>query len=350
MLIHFVDLLRQCWNDFIPILFDKKKKCQYNKSMFGFYDSYFLLFGLKITYYGLIIAIGIGLGIFLACVNAKARKFKSDDILIAACYIVPIAIICARIYYVLFDGQKQSFVEIFKIWDGGISIMGAVLGGALGLGLYCVIHKKNFFDLADVVVPSVILGQALGRIGCYFAGCCRGIVVTDPRFTKFPLAVFEGGSWHLATFFYESWWNILVFIALMLLLRVFRMRQRGSVAAAYLVFYGIGRAWIETLRGDSLMIGSMKVSFLVSILMIVAGLAMFITFFVLDRKRGLKLFSMKEPVVSSGEIIVERPVEGKTKKTQKVKTTQKDSTPSKDETKLEIKESEADINEEKKED
>lgn len=292
--------------------------------MFGFYSSYFLFFGLKITYYGLIIAVGIGLGIFLACINAKARKFKSDDILIAACYIVPIAIICARIYYVLFDGHVQSFVEILKIWDGGISIMGAVLGGALGLGLYCLIHKKNFFDIADVVVPSVILGQAIGRIGCYFAGCCRGIVVTDPRFTKFPLAVFEGGAWRLATFFYECWWNILVFVALMLLLRLFRMKQRGSVAAGYLVLYGIGRAWIETLRGDSLMIGSVKVSFLVSLFMIVAGVVIFIFYFVRARKKGEKLFAKKGEVEEiappkSGEIVTVLPENSVAKKSKKKK-------------------------------
>lgn len=274
--------------------------------MFGFYDSYFLFFGLRVTYYGLIIAFAIGLGVFLACKNAKLRGLKSDDVLIAACYIVPIAIVCARIYYVIFDERVQNFAEIFKIWDGGISIMGAVIGGAIGVALYCLIHKKNFLDVGDIVVPSLILGQALGRIGCYFAGCCYGIEVTNPKCMWFPLSTYVHGAWHLSTFFYESIWNLITFVVLMLLLRKFKLKQRGCISAWYLIIYGVGRAWIEALRGDSLMLGSIKVSILVSIFMVIAGIAILIFYFVRDKKTKSKV-----PIANNGDVIVEVPKESK---------------------------------------
>lgn len=249
--------------------------------MFGFFESHFLFFGIKITYYGLLIACAMALGVFIACKNAKWRGLRSDDLIVAACYILPIAIIGARAYYCIFSPESYSFLEFFRIWDGGLAVYGSIIGGAIGLLLYCLIHKKNFFDVADITVPSIILGQAIGRIGCYFSHCCYGIEVTDPGLTWFPLSVFmSDGKWHLATFFYESIWNLLGFIVLMLLIRVFKIRQRGAISASYLIIYGIGRAWIEGLRGDSLYIGAIKVSQLLSIILIVVGLGILIFYFI----------------------------------------------------------------------
>lgn len=248
--------------------------------MFGFFDDHFLLFGLEITYYGFIIACAMGLGVFLACKNAKTRGLKSDDIIIVACYVLPLAIIGARTYFCIFDDRSYTFLEFWRIWDGGLAVYGSVIGGAIGVALYCLIHKKHFLDVGDVIVPSLLLGQAIGRIGCYFAGCCYGIEVTNPKLQWFPLSVIIDGHWHLSTFFYESLWNLLGFIVLMLLLRVFKLRQRGAVSAWYLIIYGVGRAWIEGLRGDSLYIGSIKVSQLVSILLICVGIGILVFYFV----------------------------------------------------------------------
>lgn len=249
--------------------------------MFGFFESHFLFFGLQITYYGFLIACAMALGVFLACKNAKMRGLKSDDLIIAACYVLPLGIIGARAYYCIFSPESYSFLEFFRIWDGGLAVYGSIIGGAIGLLLYCLIHKKNFFDVADITVPSIILGQAIGRIGCYFSHCCYGIEVTDPNLTWFPLSVLmSDGKWHLATFFYESIWNLLGFVVLMLLLRVFKLRQRGSISASYLIIYGIGRAWIEGLRGDSLYIGSIKVSQLLSIILIIVGLGILVFYFI----------------------------------------------------------------------
>ena len=187
--------------------------------LFGFTSHSFFIFGLEITYYGFIIAIGMALGVLLACKNAKLRGLTSDDFVIAACYVLPLAIIGARLYYVIFSGQSYTFTEVFRIWDGGMAIYGGVIGGAIGVTLFCLIHKKNFLDVADVVAPSLILGQAIGRIGCYFAGCCYGIEVTNENLMWFPLSTQINGVWHLSTFFYESLWDLAVFVILLVLLR-----------------------------------------------------------------------------------------------------------------------------------
>lgn len=298
--------------------------------MFGFYSSYFKFFGLTIYYYGLIIAVAIGLGIFLACKNAKMRGMKSDDILIAVCYIVPIAIIGARIYYIIGAPDKfRDFVSMLKIWDGGIAILGAVIGGAIGVAIYCLIHKKNFLDVGDVVVPSLILGQALGRIGCYFSGCCYGIEVTNPKHMWFPFATIIGSKWHYSTFFYESIWNFIVFAVLMLLLRKFKLKQRGSISAFYLILYGFGRALIETIRGDSLMWGAIKASQLVSILMIFIGLAILIFFFVWNKchpESKLKVEALYTKTQTTGKITIEKPREKSQKRKRKKQKTKKEQT------------------------
>lgn len=263
--------------------------------MFGFTEHSLFLFGLEITYYGLIIAIGMALGVFVACKNAKFRGLVADDFILAACYVLPLAIIGARLYYVTFSGETYSFGEIFRIWDGGMAIYGGVIGGAIGVALFCLIHKKNFLDVADVVAPSLILGQAIGRIGCYFAGCCYGIEVTNESLMWFPLSTQINGVWHLSTFFYESLWNLLAFVILLILLRKNKYKFRGSSIAMYFILYGIGRAWIEALRGDSLYIGAIKVSQLLSILLIIGGLLLIFINFLLVKKGKTKSVSELEP-------------------------------------------------------
>lgn len=255
--------------------------------MFGFFDTYLKFFGLEISYYGLIIAIGMGLAIWLACVNAKKRGLTGNDIFVVACYIIPLALIGAKVYYVIFSGEYSSFAEVFTDFQRGWAIYGGVIGGAAAIGLYCLIHKKNFFDVADIAVVSLILGQAVGRIGCYFGRCCYGIEVTDPSLQWFPLSVQIDGVWHLATMFYESLWNFATFAVLMILLyKVKFFKQRGSVGGMYLILYGIGRAWIEALRGDSLYIGSIKVSQLLSILLIAAGIALILGYYFYNKKKA----------------------------------------------------------------
>lgn len=257
----------------------------------------FYIGSIYVSFYGILMALGMALGVLVACFNAKKRGLKSNDILLLACYVLPLAVIGARIYYVLFSlDQFTSFVQVLKIWEGGLAIYGGVIGGAVGVGLFCFIHKKNFFDVADIAACSLILGQAIGRIGCFFAGCCYGIEVTDPSLMKYPIATEINGVWHYSTFFYESFWDFIVFAVLMITLYLGKhIKERGVIMSMYFILYGIGRAIIETFRGDSLYIGSIKVSQLLSILLIAAGVAIISIIYLYKYwlKRPIKLFEMR---------------------------------------------------------
>ena len=243
----------------------------------------FSIFGLEIKFYGLLIALGMVLGVFVACKLAKYRNLKSDDIILLALYVLPLAVIGARLYYVIFSEHSYTFLEIFEIWNGGMAIYGGVIGGAIGVVLYCVIHKKNFIDVADIAVVALILGQGIGRIGCYFAGCCYGIEVTDPAFMWFPLSTQINGVWQLSTFFYESICDFIIFFVFLWCFRK-KVRTRGVMLSLYLISYGAVRCIIETFRGDSLYIGTMKVSQLLSLILMVVGIILLLVIYTKKRK------------------------------------------------------------------
>lgn len=265
--------------------------------MFGVIDGFYIG-NLSIKFYGIFMALAMAIGVFVACKNARFRGLKSDDILILALYALPLAIIGARIYYVIFNPEPfKSFVDVLKVWDGGLAVYGGIIGGAIALTLYCLIHKKNFFDVADVAVPALVLGQAIGRIGCFFGGCCYGIEVTNPALCWYPLATEIAGKWHYATFFYESFACFIIFIILMLMLRKWKIRDRGVLMFSYLGMYGITRCIIETFRGDSLYLGPIKVSQLLSGILILLSLIYLITFYILKKKNKLSPMLSKVPEI-----------------------------------------------------
>ena len=247
----------------------------------------FSFLGLNINFYGLIIAIGMIIAIMVVCKICKFRNLKPDDIYIIALYVLPLSIIGARLYFVAFSEHSFTFWEVFKIWEGGMAIYGGVIGGAVGIVIYCLIHKKNFIDVADVAVVGLILGQAIGRIGCYFGGCCYGIEVTNEAFMWFPIATQIDGVWHYSTFFYESFCNFIIFGVFIYLIR--KIKTRGVMMSLYFICYGTVRCVIETFRGDSLYIGPIKVSQLLSGLLILAGIILLIVIYTIKYKRKDKI-------------------------------------------------------------
>jgi len=248
----------------------------------------FTLFGMEIKIYGITSALSYLLGIIIACLIAKRRKLKSDDILTLACYVIPFAVIGARLYFVIFNAnQFDSFGDIFNLRQGGLAFYGGLIGGAIAVLIYCLIHKKNFLAILDIVAPAMILSQALGRWGNFFNQEAYGYPVTNPNLQWFPFAVnidhclqadctCAGSGWHLATFFYESLWNTLSFCVLMLLLYKANFKRNGMVACYYLVLYGTGRMIIEGLRTDSLYLGPLRVSQLLSAIFVILGLTIII--------------------------------------------------------------------------
>ena len=251
----------------------------------------FELFGHQINYYGLISAISYLVGIVMSCFLAKKRGLKIDDIVTLACYVIPLAIIGARLGYVLFKLENYTNIwDIIKIWEGGLMFYGGLIGGAIAVALYCIIHKKNFLAIIDIIAPSMILAQAIGRWGNFFNQEAYGYQVTDPNLQWFPFAVYIENikEWHLATFFYESMWNLFTFAVLFFSINRKNnkiLKTNGIIAAQYLVLYGIGRLFIEGLRTDSLFLGTLRVSQLISGLFIILGTAMIVYFIVKNRKK-----------------------------------------------------------------
>lgn len=214
---------------------------------------------------------GVGLGVWLCGTQEKRLGLPKDTAVDFALWAVPAAIIGARVYYVVFqwDMYKNDFARVFRIWEGGIAIYGAVIGGALAALVYAKVKKVPFGSLADMVAPALILGQAIGRWGNFVNQEAYGEAITNPALQFFPIAVYSDGAWHMATFFYESVWNLLGFLVLWLNRN--RMPRRGDLFLLYLCWYGAGRAVIEGLRTDSLMWGPVRVSQALSALLVIAA-------------------------------------------------------------------------------
>ena len=217
------------------------------------------LFGV-VSIYGLLIAWAILLAVFLCQREAQRKGLPEDTGLDMALWAVPPAVLCARLYYVIFrwDIYAKNPVTALYFWQGGLAIYGAVIGGFLGLAMLSRRRRLPLLRLLDIAAPTVILGQAIGRWGNFFNGEAYGAPVTNPAWQFFPAAVYADGGWHMATFFYESCWNLAGFALLWLLRK--KWRRDGDVFFRYLAWYGAGRAVIEGLRADSLMLGPVRVS------------------------------------------------------------------------------------------
>lgn len=244
----------------------------------------FSLFGLEIKWYGLIMAFAMVCGLLNAFWICKIKNYNKNmpiDLVIAA---IPCALVGARLYYCIFHGVN-SFVEIFEVWKGGMAIYGGVIGGFLGICLCCLIKKYPLAQACDVAAPCLILGQCIGRIGCYFAGCCYGIEVVNQAHQWFPFSVQIDGVWHYSTFFFESFFNLIGYIVLMIVMK--KTKPYGITTASYLMFYGVVRSILEGFRGDSLYLFNtgIRVSQALSIVLVAVGLALLITIIVLDRKK-----------------------------------------------------------------
>ncbi|MEG1581870.1 MAG: prolipoprotein diacylglyceryl transferase [Clostridia bacterium] len=259
---------------------------EYNKSMNSFLANRiaFSIGNFDVYYYGLIITSAIILAFGLAFLFCKKRGFNKDfpfDLLLA---VVPLGIVGARLFYIAFD-SSLTIADFFLFREGGMSILGSLIGGAIGLCILCLYRKKNFFDIADVLVPLVLMCQAIGRWGNFFNEEVYGALITDPAMQWFPLAVNIGGEFYQALFFYEFVLNTIGTILLIVLL--YKVKQRGIVLGAYLVWYGTVRFSLETLRQPEYILkwGTIPASQLFSGIMIVIGIALLVTFIIIAVKK-----------------------------------------------------------------
>lgn len=231
-----------------------------------------------IRWYGILIVVGIFAGMFLAYYNSKKLDLDFEKILDGFLVSFPCAVIGARAYYVFFewDNFKSNLLSIFNLRTGGLAIHGGLIGGFLGAVIYCRVKKIKIMKYLDVTAPSLILAQAIGRWGNFMNGEAHGDVVTYDFISRFPAFIQKGmyidGQYYNPTFLYESFWNLIVFAILMIILYKKKKNENGIVIANYAVLYSAGRLFIEQLRTDSLMIGNIRVAQFISIVGIVIGI------------------------------------------------------------------------------
>ena len=226
----------------------------------------FSIGALNFNFYGIIIALGLILAVIYGWKRSKQFGIKGDDITDGVLWIVPFAIICARLYYCIFAWKEKGYAEnpisILYIWEGGLAIYGGVIGAAIGVTVFCLIKKIKLPALLDLVALGFLIGQSIGRWGNFFNREAFG-AETD-FFLRMGLGLTADGklSPHFAyyhpTFLYESVWNAMGFVLLHFLSR--RRKYDGQIALGYAAWYGLGRAFIEGLRVDSLYWGPFRVS------------------------------------------------------------------------------------------
>ena len=244
----------------------------------------FSIGNISIRWYSILILIGIVIAILLAEKEAKKFKFDKDFIFDIAFWVIIFGIIGARLYYVIFNFSlyKHDLLGIFKVWNGGLAIHGGIIAGLITLLIYCKNKNIKPFRVTDIAVPSLIIAQAIGRWGNFFNSEAHGPVTTLANLKDLFIPQFVidgmniGGVYYHPTFYYESLWCIMGFIVLILVRKFYKSLKCGQLTCIYLMWYGIGRLLIESLRTDSLMIGVLKVAQLVSIAMIGIGLLIFI--------------------------------------------------------------------------
>ena len=233
---------------------------------------------ITIYWYSVTILLAVLTGIFIAMKEAK-RQNKKDYIDNLLFYLIIFGIIGARLYYVIFafDSYKYDLLSILKVWEGGLAIYGAIIAGLLVIVYYSRKSKNSIVETTDILVPGLIIGQAIGRWGNFFNGEAHGVETTLMFLKRLHLPTFIingmyiNGTYYHPTFLYESVWCLLGFIIL-LIIRNKTNRKKGMVTYTYFIWYGIGRLFIEGLRTDSLYIGSIRVSQLVSIILVIIGI------------------------------------------------------------------------------
>ena len=254
----------------------------------------FQLGPITLRWYGLLIALAVLIGLNLSSWLAKQRNLESGLISDLLPILVLASIIGARLYYVAFEWRsyQNSWWDLFAIWQGGIAIHGALIGGTISLVLFCRWRKVSFWDLLDVLVPSVILGQTIGRWGNFFNSEAFGVPTQLPWKLFIPYLsrpqIFADSEFFHPTFLYESLWNLVVFIVLMTLFQWGRSGRislpAGALSCVYLLCYSLGRVWIEGLRIDPLCLGGvppfcdggLRIAQLMSLsLLLLAGFGLF---------------------------------------------------------------------------
>ena len=259
----------------------------------------FSVFGKEIYWYGIIIAVGFILAVVYAMRRAKLFGLNDDNILDMLFAAVPAAIICARLYYCIFYWElyQDNPISVLYIWEGGLAIYGGVIGAVAAVIVFCKIKKMPIGPMLDIGGLGLLIGQMIGRWGNFINREAHG-AVTD-SFLKMGLAEASGEViYYHPTFLYESAWNLAGFLVLHFYSR--KRKFDGEVFALYVAWYGLGRAWIEGLRTDSLYLfgTGIRVSQLVAIVSFLAAIGFVVT---VRRKQKTKELFVDKKVNAKAE-------------------------------------------------
>ncbi len=234
-----------------------------------------------VYWYGIIIALGFMLALIYGYINAKRFSINVDRMLDVVLVAVPVAILSARTYYVIFDGEKLNGIgDFFGFGDSsgfsGLAIYGGVIGAFLSGGIMCILRKIKILDMFDLAAIGFLIGQGVGRWGNFINQEAFGSLTGSDWWgmeSANTIAVAGEGLVH-PCFLYESIWCLAGFLVLHILSK--KRSYSGQIILSYCAWYGFGRGFIELLRTDSLMLGSIKVSSMLSFLLCFAAIALMI--------------------------------------------------------------------------
>ena len=233
----------------------------------------FSFFGLKIHWYGILIALGVVLAYFFCRKKAKSRGITDDTLLDIILYGLPAAIVCARLYYVVFSwaDYKDDFLSVFKVWEGGLAIYGGIIGACISTAVYCRIKKLPLAKVLDIGAFGLLIGQIVGRWGNFVNAEAYGSL-TESALLRMEL-LDKAITVH-PTFLYESLWNVFV----LAFLHVYEKKQAfcGEIFLGYISCYGIGRFFIEGMRQDSLWLGAVRISQCVAFACTIVGICLIV--------------------------------------------------------------------------
>ena len=222
---------------------------------------------ISIKWYAIFIVLAFIIAIIFLKKDDGKYKIKFETILELFVFLIPISIIFARLYFVIFklDYYINNPVEILNIRNGGLAIYGGIIGAIITILVFCKIKKLNFLDVLDYIVPYLALGQAIGRWGNFFNSEAHGSITSN----ILRMGIVENGTYTEVhpTFFYESICNLIIFIMLYTLRN--KRKYKGQLTYIYLCLYGLIRAIIEGLRTDSLMLGNFRISQIISIILFI---------------------------------------------------------------------------------
>ena len=235
----------------------------------------------EVAWYSIYILVGVILASILFLMEAKKYEIDMDFCINMIFWTVIFGIVGARLYYVLFnlDYYMNNPIEIIQIWNGGLAIHGGIIGGFLFMLLYTFKYNVRILKITDMAVVGLIIAQAIGRWGNFFNQEAHGPMVTRevleglkfiPEFIINGMNI--GGTYYHPTFYYEFLWCFLGFIVLLVIRKFYEYLRVGQLTGVYLIWYSVGRIFIESMRTDSLMVGNLKVAQVISVVLIINGL------------------------------------------------------------------------------